>query len=62
MVQIPQWGLVPSLNLAVAGSLVVYDYLAKLHREGRLDRPEGGLVDWPEAEPDPAGTGSEPPR
>ena len=62
VVQIPQWGLVPSLNLAVAGSVVVYDYLAKLHRDGLLDRPEGGLVDWPEAEPDPAGTGSEPPR
>jgi len=30
VVQIPQWGLVPSLNLAVAGSIVVYDYLAKL--------------------------------
>ncbi|NOZ93332.1 MAG: TrmH family RNA methyltransferase, partial [Acidobacteria bacterium] len=27
IVQIPQWGLVPSLNLAVAGSIVVYDYL-----------------------------------
>ncbi len=44
VVQIPQWGLVPSLNLAVAGSIVVYDHLAKLHRDGRLDRPEGGLV------------------
>jgi len=43
VVQIPQWGLVPSLNLAVAGSLVVYDYLAKLHRRGLLDRPDGGL-------------------
>jgi tRNA G18 (ribose-2'-O)-methylase SpoU len=47
VVQIPQWGLVPSLNLAVAGSLVVYDYLAKLHRKGLLDRPDGGM----EAEP-----------
>ena len=46
-VQIPQWGLVPSLNLAVAGSIVVYDYLAKLHRSGRLDRPDGGLVEVP---------------
>lgn len=45
VVQIPQWGLVPSLNLAVAGSLVAYDYLAKLHRQGVLDRPEGGLPD-----------------
>lgn len=44
VVQIPQWGLVPSLNLAVAGSIVLYDYLAKLHREGRLDRPVGGLA------------------
>ena len=44
VVQIPQWGLVPSLNVAVAGSIVIYDYLAKLHRRGRLDRPEGGLV------------------
>jgi tRNA G18 (ribose-2'-O)-methylase SpoU len=45
VVQIPQWGLVPSLNLAVAGSLVIYDYLAKLHRKGILDRPAGGMVD-----------------
>jgi len=45
IVQIPQWGLVPSLNLAVAGSIVVYDHLGKLHREGRLDRPGGGLVE-----------------
>ena len=43
IVQIPQWGLVPSLNLAVAGSIVIYDYLGKLHRAGRLDRPSGGL-------------------
>jgi 23S rRNA (guanosine2251-2'-O)-methyltransferase len=45
VVQIPQWGLVPSLNLAVAGSIVAYDHLAKLHRAGALDRPEGGLPD-----------------
>ncbi len=45
VVQIPQWGLVPSLNLAVAGSIVAYDYLAKLHETGALDRPEGGLPD-----------------
>lgn len=45
IVQIPQWGLVPSLNVAVAGSIVVYDYLAKLHRAGRLGRPDGGLVE-----------------
>ena len=44
VVQIPQWGLVPSLNLAVAGSIVVYDYLAKLNRRGKLKRPEGGLA------------------
>lgn len=44
IVQIPQWGLVPSLNLAVAGSIVLYDCLAKLHRQGRLERPAGGLV------------------
>ncbi len=44
VVQIPQWGLVPSLNLAVAGSIVLYDYLTKLHRGGHLDRPGGGLV------------------
>jgi tRNA G18 (ribose-2'-O)-methylase SpoU len=43
IVQIPQWGLVPSLNLAVAGSIVLYDYLAKCHRDGTLDRPQGGL-------------------
>ena len=42
VVQIPQWGLVPSLNLAVAGSLVVYDYLAKLHRRGLLDQTGWG--------------------
>ncbi len=51
VVQIPQWGLVPSLNLAVAGSIVVYDYLAKLHRAGHLDRPAGGLVDTGDEEP-----------
>ena len=44
IVQIPQWGLVPCLNLAVAGSIVVYDYLAKRHRRGGLSRPDGGLV------------------
>jgi tRNA G18 (ribose-2'-O)-methylase SpoU len=44
VVQIPQWGLVPSLNLAVAGSIVLYDYLGKLHRQGSLDRPRGGLA------------------
>jgi len=44
IVQIPQWGLVPCLNLAVAGSLVVYDHLAKCHRAGGLSRPDGGLV------------------
>jgi tRNA G18 (ribose-2'-O)-methylase SpoU len=54
IVQIPQWGLVPSLNLAVAGSIVVYDYLAKLDRAGRLDRAGGGLVD-----PDGAPTGAD---
>jgi tRNA G18 (ribose-2'-O)-methylase SpoU len=62
VVRIPQWGLVPSLNLAVAGSVVVYDYLSKLHREGRLDRPEGGLAVPPEAGADPAGSEAEPPR
>jgi len=44
VVQIPQWGLVPSLNLAVAGSIVFYDCLAKLYHQGRLDRPGGGLI------------------
>lgn len=44
VVQIPQWGLVPCLNLAVAGSIVLYDYLAKLQRRGALDRPSGGLA------------------
>ena len=44
VVQIPQWGLVPSLNLAVAGSIVLYDFLTKRKRDGRLDRPDGGLV------------------
>jgi tRNA G18 (ribose-2'-O)-methylase SpoU len=44
VVQIPQWGLVPSLNLAVAGSVVVYDFLAKRWRADRLDRPTGGLA------------------
>jgi tRNA G18 (ribose-2'-O)-methylase SpoU len=52
VVQIPQWGLVPSLNLAIAGSIVVYDYLAKQSREGRLDRPDGGL---PTEAPEPEG-------
>ena len=58
IVQIPQWGLVPSLNVAVAGSIVVYDYLSKLHGEGRLDRPRGGLEPLPDDgerfEPGPA--------
>ena len=45
VVQIPQWGLVPSLNLAIAGSIVVFDYLGKLHADGRLDRPDGGLAE-----------------
>ncbi len=44
IVQIPQWGLVPCLNLAVAGSIVLYDYLGKEARSGLLDRPSGGLV------------------
>jgi len=44
VVQIPQWGLVPSLNLAVAGSVVLYDFLAKRWRANRLGRPTGGLV------------------
>jgi tRNA G18 (ribose-2'-O)-methylase SpoU len=52
VIQIPQWGLVPSLNLAIAGSIVIYDYLAKLHRDGRLNRPDGGLVDEIEGEPE----------
>ena len=47
VVEIPQWGLVPCLNLAVAGSLVVYDHLAKRHRAGELSRPDGGLSDEP---------------
>jgi len=47
VVEIPQWGLVPSLNLAMAGSIVIYDHLAKLHRRGQLDRPRGGLVATP---------------
>ncbi len=47
IVKIPQWGLIPSLNLAVAGSLVIYDYLAKLNAKGLLDRPTGGLADGP---------------
>ena len=52
VVQIPQWGLVPSLNLAIAGSIVIYDYLGKLHRDGRLNRPDGGLADESEGEPE----------
>jgi tRNA G18 (ribose-2'-O)-methylase SpoU len=44
VVQIPQWGLVPCLNLAVAGSIVLYDHLGKQHRAGVLDRPGGGLA------------------
>jgi tRNA G18 (ribose-2'-O)-methylase SpoU len=30
IIEIPQWGLVPSLNVAAAGSIVIYDHLAKL--------------------------------
>ncbi len=52
VVQIPQWGLVPCLNVAVAGSIVVYDHLAKLHRRGILDRPDGGLPPSPGERPD----------
>jgi tRNA G18 (ribose-2'-O)-methylase SpoU len=52
VVQIPQWGLVPSLNLAVAGSIVLYDCLGKLHREARLERPDGGLIDENTGEPE----------
>jgi len=48
IVRIPQWGLVPSLNLAVAGSIVIYDYLAKLYHRGALDRPQGGLPEEPQ--------------
>lgn len=44
IVQIPQWGLVPCLNLAVAGSIVVYDHLAKQQRTSGLARPAGGLI------------------
>lgn len=44
IVEIPQWGLVPCLNLAIAGSIVLYDYLGKQAQEGVLDRPGGGLV------------------
>ena len=51
VVQIPQWGLVPCLNLAVAGSIVMYVYLAKLQRKGALDRPDGGLVPQESREP-----------
>jgi len=47
IVQIPQWGLVPCLNLAVAGSIVVYDHLTKLETAGALARPDGGLVEEP---------------
>lgn len=54
VVRIPQWGLVPSLNLAIAGSIVVYDFLAKQHKAGRLSRPDGGLV----ADPDPQAEGA----
>jgi len=38
IVQIPQWGLVPCLNVAVAGSIVLYDHLSKLYHRGALDR------------------------
>jgi len=43
---------VPSLNLAIAGSIVLYDYLGKLHGEARLNRPDGGLVDQNAGEPE----------
>jgi tRNA G18 (ribose-2'-O)-methylase SpoU len=54
VVQIPQWGLVPSLNLAIAGSIVIYDYLGKLYRKGGLRRPKGGLAPEPPDPPDDA--------
>ncbi len=52
VVQIPQWGLVPSLNLAIAGSIVLYNYLGKLHDEDLLERPDGGLVGIQSGEPE----------
>lgn len=52
IVQIPQWGLVPCLNLAVAGSIVLYDYMAKLREKDLLDRPDGGLVPLPDTSSD----------
>jgi len=44
IVELPQWGLVPCLNVAVAGSIVLYDFLGKQARAGRLSRPDGGLL------------------
>lgn len=52
VVEIPQWGLIPCLNLAVAGSIVIYDYLAKQQRKGLLDRPDGGLVELDDSDED----------
>ena len=34
------------------GSIVLYDYLGKLHRDARLERPDGGLVDGLTAQPE----------
>ncbi len=36
VLEIPQYGLVHSLNLSCSGSIVIYHYLYKLHKEKKL--------------------------
>ena len=36
ILEIPQFGLVHSLNLSCSGSIVIYHYLYKLHKEGKI--------------------------
>ena len=37
ILEIPQYGLVHSLNLSCAGSIVIYHYLYKLYKESKTD-------------------------
>ena len=36
ILEIPQYGLIHSLNLSCAGSIVIYHYLYKMHKENKI--------------------------
>ncbi len=38
ILEIPQFGLIKSLNLSCSGSIVIYHYLYKLHESGKLGK------------------------